>query len=66
MTQLSTLTTTQKFASLEVGQHGVQSALLLGQLVLQLLHDLDLHLGLGRALLGDSVRAEQKINIIKI
>ena len=34
---------------LQVGHHGLQPPLLLVQLGLQLLHDLDLHLGLGGA-----------------
>ena len=34
---------------LQVGHHGLQSVLLLAELTLQLLHDLDLDLGLGRA-----------------
>ena len=42
-----------------MGQHGLQPALFLGQLTLQLLHYLHLDLGLGRALVRYSMRTER-------
>jgi hypothetical protein len=44
---------------LEMGEHGLQPALFLGQLTLQLLHYLHLDLGLGRALVRYSMRTER-------
>ena len=43
---------------LEVVHHGLQPALLLAELLLELLHDLYLHLGLRRALVVQDVTPE--------
>ena len=45
---------------LEVAHHGLQPTLLLAELPLQLLHDLDLHLGLGGAPVVQDVRPEHQ------
>ena len=49
-----------------MGQHGLQPALFLGQLTLQLLHYLHLDLGLGRALVRYSMRTEKEYKSINI
>ena len=46
---------------LQVGHHGLQSVLLLAELTLQLLHDLDLDLGLGRAPVVQNVTPARQI-----